>query len=68
MTMGAMVGWLSVFLGADLWTGLLIAAGAGALLGLLHAVLTVPLGPVRSMYRGWASRSLPRRWPTTSIA
>ena len=44
MTMGAMVGWLSVFLGADLWTGLLIAAGAGALLGLLHAVLTVPLG------------------------
>jgi ABC-type uncharacterized transport system permease subunit len=30
MTMGAMVGWLSVFLGADLWTGLLIAAFAGA--------------------------------------
>jgi hypothetical protein len=44
MTMGAMVGWLSVFLGADLWTGLLIAAGAGALMGLLHALLTVPLG------------------------
>ena len=44
MTMGAMTGWLSVFLGADLWTGLLIAAAAGALLGLLHALLTVPLG------------------------
>jgi ABC-type uncharacterized transport system permease subunit len=44
MTMGAMVGWLSVFLGADLWTGLLIAAAAGALMGLLHAMLTVPLG------------------------
>ena len=44
MTMGAMVGWLSVFLGADLWTGLLIAACAGAAMGLLHAMLTVPLG------------------------
>ncbi len=44
MTMGAMSGWLSVFLGADLWTGLLIAAAAGALIGLLHALLTVPLG------------------------
>ncbi|MGP1356430.1 ABC transporter permease [Roseicyclus sp.] len=44
MTMSAMVGWLSVFLGADLWTGLLIAAASGALMGLLHATLTVPLG------------------------
>ncbi|MEM1400807.1 MAG: ABC transporter permease, partial [Pseudomonadota bacterium] len=44
MTMGAMVGWLTVFLGADLWTGLLIAALSGALMGLLHAMLTVPLG------------------------
>lgn len=44
MTMGAMVGWLAVFLGADLWTGLLIAAMAGAVLGLLHALLTVVLG------------------------
>jgi general nucleoside transport system permease protein len=44
MTMGAMVGWLAVFLGAGLWAGLLIAAVSGALLGLLHAVLTVFLG------------------------
>ena len=44
MTMGAMVGWLTVHLGGDLWTGLLIAALAGAALGLLHAALTVPLG------------------------
>jgi simple sugar transport system permease protein len=44
MTMGAMVGWLSVYLGADLWTGLMIAACAGAAMGLLHAMLTVPLG------------------------
>jgi simple sugar transport system permease protein len=44
MTMGAMVGWLTVFLGADLWTGLLVAALSGMLMGLLHAILTVPLG------------------------
>ena len=44
MTMGAMVGWLAVFLGAGLWTGLVIAALAGAVLGLLHALLTVVLG------------------------
>ncbi len=44
MTMGAMVGWLTVFLGADLWTGLFVAAVSGALMGLLHAMLTVPLG------------------------
>lgn len=44
MTMGAMTGWLAVFLGADLWTGLLAAALCGAALGLLHTALTVPLG------------------------
>lgn len=43
MTMGAMVGWLVVYGGVGLWTGLLAAAAAGALLGLLHAGLTVPL-------------------------
>ncbi|MEM0936930.1 MAG: ABC transporter permease [Pseudomonadota bacterium] len=44
MTMGAMSGWLTVFLGAPLWVGLLVAALCGALIGLLHALLTVPLG------------------------
>lgn len=44
MTFGAMIGWLAVFLGADLWVGLLVAALAGALFGLLHAGLTVTLG------------------------
>lgn len=44
MTMGAMVGWLTVYLGFGLWGGLLAAALAGAALGLLHASLTVPLG------------------------
>lgn len=44
MTIGAMIGWLTVYLGGDLWTGLLAAASSGALFGLLHACLTVPLG------------------------
>lgn len=44
MTFGAMAGWLAVFHGADLWTGLLVAALAGAVFGLLHAGLTVTLG------------------------
>lgn len=44
MTFGAMIGWLSVWNGADLWTGLLVAAASGALFGLLHAALTVTLG------------------------
>lgn len=44
MTMGAMTGWLTVYLGGDLWAGLAVAAISGALMGLLHATLTVPLG------------------------
>ena len=44
MTFGAMVGWLSVFNGADLWTGVGVAALSGAGFGLLHALMTVPLG------------------------
>ncbi len=43
-TAGAMAGWLAVYLGADLWTGLLAAAATGAAFGLIHALLTVPLG------------------------
>lgn len=44
MTFGAMIGWLAVYHGADLWTGLLIAALAGGIFGLLHSALTVTLG------------------------
>lgn len=44
MTCGAMVGWMTVFQGGDLWMGLVAAALAGAAFGLLHAALTVPLG------------------------
>ena len=44
MTFGAMIGWLTVFNGGDLWLGLLAAAAFGALFGLLHAGMTVTLG------------------------
>ena len=43
-TAGAMAGWLSVYLGAGLWAGVLVAALTGAAFGLVHALLTVPLG------------------------
>ncbi|WP_240931658.1 ABC transporter permease [Parasedimentitalea denitrificans] len=41
---GAMCGWMAVWLGAGLWGGVLIAALAGAFFGLIHGILTVPLG------------------------
>jgi simple sugar transport system permease protein len=41
---GAMCGWMAVWLGAGLWGGVLVAALTGAFFGLLHAILTVPLG------------------------
>ncbi|MCK0196815.1 ABC transporter permease [Ancylobacter sp. 6x-1] len=41
---GAMSGWLAVYSGLPLWGGVAVAAGTGALFGLLHGVLTVPLG------------------------
>lgn len=44
MTFGAMIGWLAVYHGADLWTGVLVAAISGALFGVLHSALTVTLG------------------------
>ena len=44
MTFGAMIGWLTVYHGGGLWLGLLVAALAGATFGLLHALMTVPLG------------------------
>ena len=43
MVAGAFTGWLAVHAGAGLWTGVLVAAATGALFGLLHGILTVPL-------------------------
>lgn len=44
MTIGAMSGWMWVYQGGDLWTGLLFAAFIGALFGILHSMFTVYLG------------------------
>ena len=44
MAAGAFAGWFTVYSGGDLWTGVAVAALVGAMLGLLHAFLTVPLG------------------------
>jgi ABC-type uncharacterized transport system permease subunit len=43
MVAGAFSGWLAVYYGAGLWTGVLVSACAGAAFGLLHGVLTVIL-------------------------
>ncbi len=43
MVAGAFAGWLTVYAGHGLWSGVLVAAAVGALLGLLHAFLTVTL-------------------------
>ncbi|QDL92413.1 ABC transporter permease [Paroceanicella profunda] len=44
MTVGAFTGWLTVWLGGGLWLGVGVALLAGMAMGLLHGVLTVPLG------------------------
>ena len=44
MSIGAMVGWTAVYMGADLSTGILAAALVGAAFGLVHAGFTVYLG------------------------
>ncbi|QPF75974.1 ABC transporter permease [Roseateles sp. DAIF2] len=43
MVAGAFAGWLTVYQGGGLWTGVAVAALVGALLGLLHGWLTVSL-------------------------
>ncbi|HSC97904.1 MAG TPA: ABC transporter permease [Casimicrobiaceae bacterium] len=43
MVAGAFAGWLAVYDGANLWIGVAAAALAGAVFGLLHALLTVSL-------------------------
>jgi len=43
MVAGAFTGWLAVYHGASLWTGVGVAAVTGAAFGLLHALLTVSL-------------------------
>jgi len=44
MVAGAFAGWLTVYQGGGLWTGVMVAALTGMVFGALHAVLTVSLG------------------------
>ncbi len=44
MVAGAFAGWFAVYSGADLWTGVAVAALAGAVFGLIYGLLAVPLG------------------------
>ena len=44
MTAGAMAGWMWVYQGGDLWTGVVFAAFIGGMFGLLHSGFTVYLG------------------------
>jgi simple sugar transport system permease protein len=44
MTVGAFAGWLTVYMGGELWFGVIVAGLAGAAFGFVHGVLTVPLG------------------------
>lgn len=43
MVAGAFAGWLAVYAGLPLWAGVAVAAATGAILGALHAFLTVGL-------------------------
>ena len=44
MTIGAMAGWIWVYQGGDLWSGIVFAAIVGMIFGFLHSILVVYLG------------------------
>lgn len=44
MVSGAFAGWMAVYSGTGLWTGVAVAMVVGMLFGLLHSTLTVPFG------------------------
>ncbi len=44
MVVGAFAGWMTVYSGGGLWTGVVVAMLAGMLFGLIHGTLTVPFG------------------------
>ena len=44
MVAGAFAGWMAVYSGTDLWTGVAVAFAVGMLFGLVHSTLTVPFG------------------------
>lgn len=44
MVAGAFAGWMAVYSGTGLWSGVCVAMLVGMLFGLLHSTLTVPFG------------------------
>ncbi|SFN64955.1 nucleoside ABC transporter membrane protein [Roseovarius lutimaris] len=44
MVAGAFAGWMAVYSGTGLWTGVMVAMIVGMAFGLIHSVLTVPFG------------------------
>lgn len=44
MVAGAFAGWMAVYSGTGLWTGVAVAMAIGMLFGLIHSMLTVPFG------------------------
>ncbi len=44
MAAGCMAGWTWVYMGGDLWSGIIFAAFIGGMFGLLHSLFTVHLG------------------------
>jgi ABC-type uncharacterized transport system permease subunit len=51
MVAGAFSGWFTVYMGGDLWTGVLVAALTGAMFGLLHGFPHRATGPVAACHR-----------------
>ncbi|RKF15444.1 ABC transporter permease [Roseovarius spongiae] len=44
MVAGAFAGWMAVYSGLDLWSGVAVAFFVGVCFGLIHSLLTVPFG------------------------
>ncbi|MGX0878303.1 ABC-type uncharacterized transport system permease subunit [Roseovarius sp. MBR-154] len=44
MVAGAFAGWMAVYSGTGLWTGVMVAMVVGMAFGLVHSLLTVPFG------------------------
>ena len=68
MTAGAFSGWLAVYMGADLWCGVAVAAIVGATLRACCMGCWSCRSACRSMSRASGSRCSPRRSATTSTA
>ncbi len=66
MTLGAMAGWMAVYQGADLWTGVLVAAARGRLLRTAACPADRAAGPVAARRRDRRHAARRPRSPITS--